>query len=250
MFFKSGNLRLPDLNYFLLAMQPVHMLLSAQHKGRRKAVENMNLSDRIQNLRKAKGLSQEELAEALDVSRQAVSKWESGQSSPDLDKIVQLSEYFEVSTDHLLKGAELPAGDNEGLNTAFIFNAVATAFDLLSIVLSAFIWYETQEAGALIVGFIFIVFGLMLHFIGSQWAKGRSGLTLKLRFWKINIWPVLFLPLSLVYNILALNWPAPYPLFAMNRLLPYALFWLLYLGLGTAVTLKCVRMERGLSKGS
>ncbi|HIR86028.1 MAG TPA: helix-turn-helix transcriptional regulator [Candidatus Limivicinus faecipullorum] len=40
----------------------------------------MNLSDRIQNLRKAKGLSQEELAEALDVSRQAVSKWESGGS--------------------------------------------------------------------------------------------------------------------------------------------------------------------------
>ena len=80
MFFKPGNLRLPDLNYCLLAMQPVHMLLSAQHKGRRKAVENMNLSDRIQNLRKAKGLSQEELAEALDVSRQAVSKWESGGS--------------------------------------------------------------------------------------------------------------------------------------------------------------------------
>ena len=206
----------------------------------------MNMADRIQNLRKTKGISQEELAEALGVSRQAVSKWESGQSSPDLDKIVQLSEYFEVSTDHLLKGTELPAKDNEGLNTAFIFNSVATAFDLLSIVLSAFIWYETQEAGALIAGFRFIVFGLMLHFIGSQWVKGKAGLTLKLRFWKINIWPVLFLPLSLVYNILALSWPAPYPLIAMNRLIPFALFWIIYLGAGTAVTLGCVKKERSI----
>lgn len=207
----------------------------------------MKLSDRIQNLRKTKGLSQEELAEALGVSRQAVSKWESGQSSPDLDKIVQLSEYFGVSTDHLLKGTELDPADNEGPNTAFILNAVATAFDLLSIVLSAFIWYETQEAGALIAGFVFLIFALMLHMIGSRWAKGKEELLLKLRFWKVNIWLVLFLPLSLVYNILALGWPAPYPLIAMNRLVFYVLFWLLYLGLGTAVTLCCVKKERALT---
>ena len=206
----------------------------------------MNLSDRIQNLRKTKGLSQEELAEALGVSRQAVSKWESGQSSPDLDKIVQLSEYFGVSTDHLLKGTELSDAKEEALNTAFIINAVATAFDLLSIVLSAFTWYETQEAGALIAGFVFIIFGLMLHVIGSRWAKGRDALALKLRFWKINIWLVLFLPLSLLYNLLALSWPAPYPLIAMNRLIPFALFWLLYLGLSTSVTLRCVKKERAL----
>ena len=204
----------------------------------------MNLSDRIQNLRKARGLSQEELAEALDVSRQAVSKWESGQSSPDLDKIVQLSEYFGVSTDHLLKGAELPHADNEGLNTAFIFSAVATAFDLLSIVLSALIWYETQESGAIIAGLVFLIFGIMLQVIGSRWAKDGDRFSLKLRFWKINIWPVLFLPMSMAYNILALGWPAPYPLIATNRLVYYGLFWLLYLGLGTAVTLGCVKKER------
>lgn len=206
----------------------------------------MNLSERIQELRKARGLSQEELAEALGVSRQAVSKWESGQSSPDLDKIVQLSEYFGVSTDHLLKGAELLPADTEELNTAFIFNAVATAFDLLSIVLSALIWYETQEAGALIAGLVFLIFGLMLHVIGSRWSKGRDGRVLKLRFWKINIWPVLFLPMSLGYNILALGWPAPYPLMAMNRLVSYALFWLLYLASGMAVTLSCVKAERAM----
>ena len=64
----------------------------------------MNLADRIQQLRKRKGISQEELADRIGVSRQAVSKWESGQTSPDLEKIVLLSEFFEVTTDYLLKG--------------------------------------------------------------------------------------------------------------------------------------------------
>lgn len=66
----------------------------------------MNISDRIQTLRKAKGMSQEQLADAVGVSRQAVSKWESEQASPDLDKVVIMSELFEVTTDYILKGIE------------------------------------------------------------------------------------------------------------------------------------------------
>lgn len=63
----------------------------------------MILSEKICNLRKQNGWSQEELAEKLNISRQSVSKWESGASIPDLDKIIKLSEIFEVSTDYLLK---------------------------------------------------------------------------------------------------------------------------------------------------
>ena len=66
----------------------------------------MTIADRIQSLRKAKGMSQEELADAAGVSRQAVSKWESEQSIPDIDKIVILSEIFDVTTDYILKGIE------------------------------------------------------------------------------------------------------------------------------------------------
>ena len=66
----------------------------------------MTIADRIQSLRKAKGISQEELADKIGVSRQAVSKWESEQSSPDLEKVILLSDYFEVTTDFLLKGIE------------------------------------------------------------------------------------------------------------------------------------------------
>lgn len=66
----------------------------------------MNIGDRILCLRKMKGISQEELADKVGVSRQAVSKWESEQSTPDLDKVIIMSDYFEVTTDYILKGID------------------------------------------------------------------------------------------------------------------------------------------------
>lgn len=63
----------------------------------------MAISDKILNLRKENGLSQEAFAEKLGVSRQSVSKWESGAAMPDIDKIVSISEVFGVTTDYLLK---------------------------------------------------------------------------------------------------------------------------------------------------
>lgn len=62
----------------------------------------MNIAEKIVLLRKKKGISQEELANKLNTSRQAVSKWENNQSTPDLEKLVALSIYFNVTTDYLL----------------------------------------------------------------------------------------------------------------------------------------------------
>lgn len=66
----------------------------------------MSLSEKIMQLRKSAGWSQEDLADRLDVSRQSVSKWESGTSLPELDKILAMSDIFGVSTDYLLKGED------------------------------------------------------------------------------------------------------------------------------------------------
>lgn len=63
----------------------------------------MILADKISTLRRSNNLSQEELAEKMNVSRQSVSKWESGGSIPDINKIIALSQIFGVSTDYLLK---------------------------------------------------------------------------------------------------------------------------------------------------
>ncbi len=63
----------------------------------------MALPEKLYTLRKKSGLSQEQLAEALNVSRQAISKWEGGSTMPESDKLLALSNYFGVSLDYLLK---------------------------------------------------------------------------------------------------------------------------------------------------
>ncbi len=97
----------------------------------KKGVLKMNMSDRIQYLRKSKGISQEELADKVGVSRQAVSKWESEQSTPDIEKIIIMSELFEVTTDYILKGIEPVSMTNKKtmyslyLGFALIFATIA-----------------------------------------------------------------------------------------------------------------------------
>lgn len=76
----------------------------------------MIFAEKIVELRKKEGWSQEELADRLDVSRQSVSKWESSQSMPEMDKIIQLSRLFGVSTDYLLlDGIEYTCGEKTSL---------------------------------------------------------------------------------------------------------------------------------------
>lgn len=64
------------------------------------------LPQRLQELRKAAGLSQEDLAARLGLSRQAVGKWETGQGKPDLDNLLRLSQLYHVSTDYILTGVQ------------------------------------------------------------------------------------------------------------------------------------------------
>lgn len=67
----------------------------------------MELSEKLQELRKEKGLTQEELAEALFVSRTAISKWESGRGVPNIESLKAISKFFSVSIDELLSGEEI-----------------------------------------------------------------------------------------------------------------------------------------------
>lgn len=66
----------------------------------------MDFNNRLYQLRKQKGLSQEELANRLNVSRQTVSKWEVGDSTPDMEKLIAISDLFDVSLDKLVIGKE------------------------------------------------------------------------------------------------------------------------------------------------
>lgn len=81
---------------------------------------NELMGERLQKLRNQSSLTQEELAERLDVSRQSVSKWELNKTLPDVDKLIQLSEIYQVSIDYLIKGEEVKEegkqeGEEEGI---------------------------------------------------------------------------------------------------------------------------------------
>jgi transcriptional regulator with XRE-family HTH domain len=98
------------------------------------------LGEKIHQLRKGKGLSQEELASRLTVSRQAVSKWELNESVPDTENVVQLSKIFGVSTDYLLNDEyesdmDIPAVKvgNKNLKTEYRSKAKKVAYCLVSI---------------------------------------------------------------------------------------------------------------------
>ncbi len=175
----------------------------------------MNLADRIQQLRKIRGISQEELADRIGVSRQAVSKWESGQTSPDLEKIVLLSDYFEVTTDYLLKGV-LPTPAQTGPDQTVsvqsvpaqivpdvqIFTMAGSALNLIGLIAAAMIWYERQTAAATAAGLILMVAGCVIYGTGILRADGEAKGRAKKTFWSVNVWILPFIPLSMVYNIL------------------------------------------------
>lgn len=66
----------------------------------------MNMAERLQDLRKKSNYSQEQVADILGISRQAISKWESGQVKPEIDNIIKLVEIYHVSADYILLGKE------------------------------------------------------------------------------------------------------------------------------------------------
>ncbi len=193
----------------------------------------MNIADRIQQLRKAKGISQEELADKIGVSRQAVSKWESEQTTPDVEKVLLLSDYFEVTTDYLLKGIEPVPGEavpRRERPDATVFSITGTAFNCMGLILAAMIWYEEQTATATAIGLILYVIGCMLYGIGMTVSEQATKARAKRSFWSINIWVLPFLPMSLVYNILAGGrFTAPYPI-PVGSMAFYGLFWIVYIG--------------------
>ena len=73
----------------------------------------MKLAEKLFELRKEKGWSQEKLAEQINVSRQSISKWESGQVLPEIEKIIELSKIFQVTTDYLLLDENFEKGSSE-----------------------------------------------------------------------------------------------------------------------------------------
>ncbi len=132
----------------------------------------MILADKIIELRKKNGWSQEDLAEKLDVSRQSISKWEGAQSVPDMARILRLAEVFGVSTDYLLK---------DELETAESLDAPETGSAARPVPMeeaSEFLQLKARNAGSVALGVLLCVLSpVALILLGGAQEYGKLALT-------------------------------------------------------------------------
>ena len=175
----------------------------------------MTLGEKIQRLRKSKGLSQEQVAAQITVSRQAISKWELGEAMPDTDNVVQLSEIFGVSTDYLLKDTfesdmDISVAKRvEGVTTAerdYQFGVIVTiGFNAIFLVVEILAWYilcEPIMIFAGIIGHIASIVGLeaVYHYHKSV----CQALRLRIKYYLISVWLVLFVPIRFMVSTIFL----------------------------------------------
>ena len=130
----------------------------------------MKFHEKLLKLRKEKGLSQEELGMEMQVSRQTISKWESGQSYPDFTKLVMLSDYFHMTLDELVKDIDVQEVRENSLTNEKIDSIYRVSQEMDSIfqnrtlknVTTGIKWFIV---GSFIVLCLVIVVSLILHFI-------------------------------------------------------------------------------------
>ena len=180
----------------------------------------MTLGKKIQQLRKAGNLSQEQLAEKLAVSRQAISKWELGESIPDTDKIIQLSKKFQVSTDYLLhdeinSDSEIPAVKTNsellkkryGIKTLFI---VASGVSIIGLIMSIVAQLTWQTVFTVSVGLIFQIIGVIIfEAMSSHYITESGNKMMRKSFYALNIWLILPFPVILLSDFVFNFYPRP-----------------------------------------
>jgi transcriptional regulator with XRE-family HTH domain len=112
---------------------------------------DMNVADRIQLLRKQKGLSQEQFADEIGVSRQLVSKWENEQALPDMERVIIMSDFFDTTADYILKGIEPAGPEIKGHGNSL------TEGQLRSVLLDVFLWAVIIICGLALLQFIYLI---------------------------------------------------------------------------------------------
>ena len=132
----------------------------------------MKFNEKLMSIRKMKGLSQEELGMELQVSRQTISKWESGQSYPDFQRLVMLSDYFEMTLDELVKDIDVQDVRNKNLTdekVASIYLDVENVKNKFGKLIKIFCY-----AGVILLGIVILGFILHLFFPDIEWLWGST----------------------------------------------------------------------------
>ena len=166
----------------------------------------MELKDKLLQLRKEGHLSQQELADQLNVSRQSVSKWELGESQPDINNIISLSEIYHVSTDYLLKDILEESNKTKDMSRPLLY--VSTIIVLLGTLTGHMLWVENRNTISLLMGIVIQAIGISVFEIFIIYTKSKNAKSLQKFFFSLNIWLITFLPMryfmeyTLTYNLL------------------------------------------------
>lgn len=178
----------------------------------------MKLSEKIVRLRKSKGWSQEDLAQQLNVSRQAISRWEGGTAQPDAGNVLQLSNLFGVTTDYLLKDDyesddDLPKvkqAQNDGIRLVMIAMVTLEVMILILQYVTMVVLQNDFFGVCSFIPFAAVIGGFEY---GYQKRKSQADDTAKKfrrRFYQISAWLGLYFPIRFVVHLLAHLYPRPY----------------------------------------
>lgn len=201
----------------------------------------MTLSEKILTLRKGSGMSQEELAEKLNVSRQAISRWEMGTAIPDVTNVLGISKLFGVTTDYLLhddykSDKDLPQMQKlqtDSLRQTMIF---LITLEVMALILqfTAFVNLYNVIFGVLsFIPFVAVIGGF--EYACAKKGQESSAQTIRFRkqFYKITAWLGTYFPIRLLVRTLLMLYPWPY-----NTLVRGCLIVMLYLMTAAFITWK------------
>ena len=208
----------------------------------------MKLSDKIIQLRKSKGWSQEVLAEKLIVSRQAISRWEGATALPDAANIVQLSKLFGVTTDYLLNDAyekdnvplKATEAKSDGVHRMLI---LMTTLEVMIVILqfaTTVIMQSTLLGAFSIVPFVAVLGGFEYVCQKRKSEANEDTPAYRKKFYKISAWLGTYFPIRLIVRALSAFYPRPYHAIALEGVILVIYF--------LTATLICIQIERKSKK--
>lgn len=200
----------------------------------------MRLPDKIIALRKSKAMSQEALAEELGLSRQAVSRWETGAAMPDAVNILQLSKLFGVTADYLLNDDyrsddDLPKvrkAKADSFQLALTFLVTLEVVVLILQFVSVIVLQNELFGAFSLISFVVIIGGFEYIYRRNADNINEESGRIRRTFYKVSAWLGSYFPVRLLVSGLAWLWPRPYSSLALEIIIVLA-----YLGVATLATL-------------
>ena len=177
----------------------------------------MRLPDKIVELRKSNGWSQEDLAEKMNVSRQAISRWEGGTAQPDASNILQLSKLFGVTTDYLLNDEfssdeDLPKVKEiriHGLSQIMGYLILLEVMDLILQFMCVIILQNVFFGVLSFIPFVAMIGAFEFAYRKKVAENNEAAIAFRKKFYKISAWLGLYFPIRLLVQALATLYPRP-----------------------------------------